>query len=154
MSEAGAGFPVFGEADWRKTAEAALKGGALDSLISKTADGLRIEPICTPRSGARALRASAGAWMALARMENPDPGAANEAALDDLAQGADGLQVVFAGAMVWPNGTRPPSTRRSPASDSILAPASNSIWACKARRRPLVSPMRWSARKPPPKPAM
>ena len=98
MSEAGAGFPVFGEADWRKTAEAALKGGALDSLISKTADGLRIEPICTPRSGARALRASAGAWMALARMENPDPGAANEAALDDLAQGADGLQVVFAGA--------------------------------------------------------
>ena len=33
-----------------------------------------------------------------ARLDHPDAGEANAQALDDLAEGADGLQVVFAGA--------------------------------------------------------
>ena len=39
-----------------------------------------------------------GAWRVLARVDHPDADAANVQALDDLANGADGLEVVFAGA--------------------------------------------------------
>ena len=49
-------------------------------------------------TGRARYRGEAGPWRAFARIDHPDPGAANEQALDDLANGADGLQVVFAGA--------------------------------------------------------
>jgi methylmalonyl-CoA mutase len=35
----------------------------------------------------------------MARLDHPDPGEANAQALDDLADGADGLAVVFAGGV-------------------------------------------------------
>ena len=50
-------FPAWTEADWRKAAEAALKGASLDKLVTRTADGLRIEPVYLPAEGPRALRA-------------------------------------------------------------------------------------------------
>lgn len=40
-----ADFPAASLADWRTAAEAALKGKPLDSLTSKTPDGLAVEPI-------------------------------------------------------------------------------------------------------------
>ncbi len=92
------GFPAWGEADWRKAAEAALKGASLEMLASKTADGIRIEPLYPPASGARPLRAE-GPWRVIARLDHPDAGEANTQALDDLAGGADGLQVVFTRAL-------------------------------------------------------
>jgi methylmalonyl-CoA mutase len=92
------GFPAWGEADWRKAAQTALKGASLDTLASSTADGLRIEPIYAPAEGARPLRTDAP-WRVIARLDNPDAGGANSQALDDLAGGADGLQVVFSGAV-------------------------------------------------------
>ncbi len=91
-------FPAWTEADWRKAAEAALKGASLDKLVTRTADGLRVEPVYQPGSGPRALRAE-GAWRVIARLDHPDAREANAQALEDLAGGADGLQVVFAGAI-------------------------------------------------------
>jgi methylmalonyl-CoA mutase len=96
---AGAGvFPSWGEADWREAAEATLKGKSLDALASRTADGIEIQPVYAPADGPRALRAE-GPWRVIARLDHPDAGEANAQALEDLAGGADGLQVVFSGAV-------------------------------------------------------
>ena len=97
MAEAAARFASYDEADWRQAAEAALKGAGFAALISKTADGVALQPIYARGSGPRALRAS-DRGRALARLDHPDCAAANEQALDDLGAGADGLQVIFAGA--------------------------------------------------------
>ncbi|HEY3720155.1 MAG TPA: methylmalonyl-CoA mutase, partial [Roseiarcus sp.] len=86
-------FPVFSEADWRAAVEASLKGGSLDEPVSKTSDGIALEPLYGRREGARATRGSAGPWAVLARVDHPEPGDANAQALEDLANGADGLQV-------------------------------------------------------------
>ena len=48
-------FPAYGEADWRKAAEAALKGASFDRLVSRSADGFPIEPIYAPAAGPRPL---------------------------------------------------------------------------------------------------
>ena len=98
MAEFAGAFPAYGEADWRNAAQAALKGASFDRLISRTCDAIALQPLYPRHEGPRALRGQPGAWRALARLDHPDPGAANEQALDDLAGGADGLQVVFAGA--------------------------------------------------------
>lgn len=98
MSAAANLFPVYGEEDWRKAAIAALKGGSIDKLVSKTSDGLSLGPIHAAATGPRALGARQGAWKALARLDHPEADEANEAAREDLANGADGLQIVFAGA--------------------------------------------------------
>jgi methylmalonyl-CoA mutase len=96
-ADAGA-FPAWTEADWRKAAEAALKGAGIDTLASSTADGVRIEPLYPPGEGPRPLRADRP-WRVIARLDHPDAGEANAQALDDIAGGADGLQVVFSGAV-------------------------------------------------------
>ncbi|HEX9167445.1 MAG TPA: methylmalonyl-CoA mutase family protein [Roseiarcus sp.] len=51
-----------------------------------------------PAEGPRALGPS-GPWRVIARLDHPSPSEANAQALDDLANGADGLQVVFSGAL-------------------------------------------------------
>jgi methylmalonyl-CoA mutase len=91
-------FPAATEADWRRAAEAALHGASLETLASQTADGIRIEPVYRPAEGPRALGRD-GPWRVVARLDHPDPGEANAQALDDLANGADALQVVFSGAL-------------------------------------------------------
>ena len=91
-------FPAYTEADWRKAAEAALKGASLETLVSKTADGVRIEPVYPPAEGPRAIRPG-GPWRVIARLDHPNADEANAQALDDLANGADGLQIVFSGAL-------------------------------------------------------
>jgi methylmalonyl-CoA mutase len=91
-------FPVFSQDDWRKAATAALKGAPLEKLQSRTSDGIVLGPLHAPGSGPRALRAEPGAWKTMARVDHVEPSEANAAALEDLAGGADGLQIVFAGA--------------------------------------------------------
>jgi methylmalonyl-CoA mutase len=91
-------FPAYTEADWRRAAEAALKSGNLEALVSETADGVRIEPVYPPAEGPRAIRPG-GPWRIIARLDHPNADEANTQALDDLASGADGLQIVFAGAL-------------------------------------------------------
>ena len=91
-------FPGHTQADWRKAAETALKGVSLETLTWKTPDGLRVEPVYPPAEGPRAHRPG-GPWRIIARLDHPDAGEANAQALDDLANGADGLTVVFSGAL-------------------------------------------------------
>jgi methylmalonyl-CoA mutase len=91
-------FPATTQADWAKAAETALKGASLETLVSKTADGVRIEPVYPPAQGPRALR-SGGPWRIIARLDHPNADEANAQALDDLANGADGLQIVSSGAL-------------------------------------------------------
>ncbi|MBI1867893.1 MAG: methylmalonyl-CoA mutase [Methylocystis sp.] len=93
-------FPHADAARWRKIVEHALKGAAFDQLISKTYDGIAIDPLYARARapGPRALRANAGRWTILARVDHADLDAANRLALDDLEGGADGLHIVFAGA--------------------------------------------------------
>ncbi len=98
MGAAASLFPAYTEADWRRAAEAALNGANLDTLVSKTADGVRIEPVYRPAEGPRALGPD-GPWRVVARLDHPEPGEANAQALDDLINGADDLQVVFSGAL-------------------------------------------------------
>ncbi len=91
-------FPAYSEADWRKASEAALKGASLETLVSKTADGVRIEPVYPPAEGPRALRPGSP-WRIIARLDHAHADEANAQALDDLANGADGLQIVSSGAI-------------------------------------------------------
>jgi methylmalonyl-CoA mutase len=93
-------FPQGKEEDWRKIVDRALKGAPFEKLISKTYDGVAVQPLY-PRAtapGPRALRAAPGRWSILARVDHNDPATANRLALDDLEGGADGLHIVFAGA--------------------------------------------------------
>lgn len=91
-------FPARSEADWRKAAEAALRGVALEKLVSLTTDGLALGPLHAARAGARAFRGEAGPWQALSRVDHPNAQDFNAQAREDLENGADGLAVVFAGS--------------------------------------------------------
>ena len=91
-------FSVRSEADWRKAAEAALKGGSLDKLVSVTADGLKLGPLHGRAEGPRALRGEPGPWKALSRLDHPSADDFNAQAREDIDNGAEGLSVVFAGA--------------------------------------------------------
>src|SRR4051794_27327119 len=89
--------------DWRKLVDGVLKGAPFEKLVSKTYDGLRIEPIYPRASGAAPVvgRAPASPWQIVQRIDHPDASKANAQALHDLENGATGLALVFAGA----NGT-------------------------------------------------
>lgn len=91
-------FPARSEAEWRKAAEAALKGAALDKLTCVTADAIRLGPLHAGRVGARALRGAPGPWKALSRLDHPSPADFNAQAHEDIDNGADGLALVFAGS--------------------------------------------------------
>jgi methylmalonyl-CoA mutase len=99
-----ADFAPASHDDWRKLVDGVLKGASFEKLVSKTYDGLRIQPIY-PRARAAtpvAGRAEAAPWQILQRIDHPDAAVANAQALHDLENGADGLTLVFAGA----NGAR------------------------------------------------
>jgi methylmalonyl-CoA mutase len=94
-------FPEATEVQWRGLVEKVLKGAAYEAkLVSHSADGLRIEPLYAKAEGAppRALRAQAGRWGIVQRVDHPEPLAANGLALTDLENGASGLVLVFSGA--------------------------------------------------------
>ncbi len=79
MAEAAARLASYGEADWRRAAEATLKGAGFATLISRGADGIELQPLYPRREGPRALH-SGGGWRVLARLDHPDPAAANDQA--------------------------------------------------------------------------
>jgi methylmalonyl-CoA mutase len=86
--------------DWRKLVDGVLKGASFERLVSKTADGLKIEPIYPRAQGAAPIagRPAAAPWQIMQRIDYPDPAIANAQALHDLENGAGGLTLVFAGA--------------------------------------------------------
>jgi methylmalonyl-CoA mutase len=97
-------FPPATREMWLKLVDGVLKGAPFDRLVSKTADGLTIEPIYSRADGARTVagRAATAPWQVIQRVDHPDPAEANKQALNDLENGATGLSLVFVGA----NGAR------------------------------------------------
>jgi methylmalonyl-CoA mutase len=96
-----AAFPPASREDWHALVEQLLKAGAFDQkLVSKTRDGLRIEPLYERAAGARPLsaRVPGAPWTVMQRVDHPDPAKANVEALHDLENGATGLAIVVAGA--------------------------------------------------------
>jgi methylmalonyl-CoA mutase len=86
--------------DWRKLVDGVLKGAAFEKLVTKTYDGLKIDPIYPRAKGATPVagRAAAMPWQIMQRIDHPDAVMANTQALHDLQNGATGLSLVFAGA--------------------------------------------------------
>src|SRR6266478_4193155 len=86
--------------DWRKLVDSVLKGAPFERLVSKTYDGLTIEPIYPRARDAAPIagRLAAAPWQIMQRIDHPDAALANAQALHDLGNGATGLTLVFAGA--------------------------------------------------------
>ena len=85
---------------WQARVAAILKGESTEKLMSRTADGIRIEPLYQQIHGARAERADHAPWTVMQRVDHPDGVKANAQALDDLENGAGGLCIVNANADV------------------------------------------------------
>ncbi|HKQ95082.1 MAG TPA: methylmalonyl-CoA mutase family protein, partial [Aestuariivirgaceae bacterium] len=86
--------------DWLARAGALMPGRDPERLSARTAEGIRIAPLYTERVPlAVPRRRSAGRpWTIMQRIDHPEGVRANAAALDDLAGGATGLVLIFAGA--------------------------------------------------------
>jgi methylmalonyl-CoA mutase len=87
--------------DWLKLVRAALKGQPYEKLVTRSYDGLAIEPLRARAVDARPIvgRAPGAAWALMQRVDHPDPAEANAQALHDLENGATGLTLVFAGSL-------------------------------------------------------
>lgn len=84
---------------WLGLVEGVLKGADFEKrLVSKSADGLRIEPLYDPAEPSPQPVRAPGPWRVAQRMDHPDLAAANAQALADLEGGADALVLVFAAA--------------------------------------------------------
>ncbi|CAL8967652.1 Methylmalonyl-CoA mutase small subunit [Rhodoplanes serenus] len=95
-------FPPATREQWLALVEGTLKGAPFEKrLVSKTYDGLRIEPLYPSDRTAKpvAARASGAPWLVMQRVDHPDAKAANAEALHDLEHGATGLSLVFAGSL-------------------------------------------------------
>ena len=96
-----AAFPQVAYDDWLKLARKAIGDAEFDAaLVSATDDGSRIDPLYQRvRDPMPVLRAEPDQpWSIVQRVDDPDPVRANRQALDDLANGATGLSIVFEGA--------------------------------------------------------
>ena len=93
-----ADFPPVTREDWLKLVRAALKDRPFERLTTKTYDGIAIEPLYGRATGAGPIAARQGPWRVMARIDQPDPAAANKQALHELENGATGLTLVFAGS--------------------------------------------------------
>ncbi len=95
-----AAFPPATREDWLALVKRTLKGTPYEELVSKTRDGLAIEPIYERAAGARPIagRPAGTPWIVMQRVDHPDATAANAEALDDLKNGTTGLAILAAGA--------------------------------------------------------
>jgi methylmalonyl-CoA mutase len=94
-------FPPADEAQWRAAVDKALKGGDFEKkLVSRTADGIAIQPLYPRKPDATLVAGTAAGsrWRVTQRVDHPQPDEAAELALADLAGGADGLALVFHGS--------------------------------------------------------
>ena len=91
-------FRPSSESAWRELAVKAIKGADFEAkLVSRTADGIRMEPLYPKAEGShgRPVRAELGDWRVVQRIDLPEPDAARVQALEDLNNGASGLALVF-----------------------------------------------------------
>ncbi len=101
---------------WRARAEKALKGEAFESLVSRTLDGIEIQPLYPRARGeGLALRQRPDRpWTIVQRVDHPGAAEANDLALADLMGGANGLALVFEGApSAYGFGLRPGDLKRA-----------------------------------------
>jgi len=92
-------FPATDRADWVRLVEKALKERPFDRLVSRTYDGIAIEPLYERAATTSVTgRAPGRPWTVMQRIDHPDPKSANDEALHELRNGADGLVLVLAGA--------------------------------------------------------
>jgi methylmalonyl-CoA mutase len=118
-------FPPASREDWLAFVEKSLQGASFDKrLVSRTYDGLGIEPLYKKAERSRPIagRAASARWGVVQRLDHPDPAAANVEALHDLENGATGLAILVAGA---------PSANGyglRDASRQMLARALNNVW--------------------------
>ena len=93
-------FPASTDAGWRKLVDNVLKGAPFENLVGQSADGLLIQPLYPRARGdvPRALKAQAGDWAVMQRIDHPDAATAHSLAMADLEGGADALALVFSGA--------------------------------------------------------
>ena len=99
-----ADFPGVSESEWLVQAQTTLKADNIDQLITKTRDGISIQPIYeTPDQAFPNLSspkpANTAPWKIMQRVDIPDIAAANQQILDDLLNGATGICVVLPGAV-------------------------------------------------------
>jgi len=89
---------VPGTADWRRVVAATLKGRGFAALQSRTRDGILIEPLYEGRSDfpLASMRGSRP-WTIVQSVDDADSDRANDQALEDVAGGATGLSLNFAG---------------------------------------------------------
>src|ERR1700730_14363592 len=85
--------------DWRKLVDGVLKGAPFEKLVGKTYDSLKIDPIYPRARGAAPVagRGAGAPWQIMQRIDQPDPAQANAQPLHDLENGANGLELEFAG---------------------------------------------------------
>jgi hypothetical protein len=70
-------FPSIDEAQWKALAEASLKGRPFETLRSRTADGITVEPVYSAAHDAATLpagpdRLAADMWTLTQRADMPD----------------------------------------------------------------------------------
>jgi methylmalonyl-CoA mutase len=93
-------FPATNRTEWLRLVEKALKDRPFDRLISKTYDGIPVEPLYARAAAAAPVigRVPGLPWRIMQRVDHPDPSDANIQARQDLENGADGLVLMLAGA--------------------------------------------------------
>jgi methylmalonyl-CoA mutase len=113
-------FPQAELADWQALVAEALKGAPHTPMRSTTYDGIVIEPLYARAKDANVIpgRVPGEPWAVIQRIDLPDPAAANTQILDDLNNAANGVQLVFEGA-VGDYGFSLPATKQ--AIDQALA---------------------------------
>ena len=99
----GSDFAAASDAQWRGLVDKVLKGGDFAKrLVTRTADGIAIQPLYTRRDGAAVDGAARGAirigaaWDIRQLHVESDPAAANSAIRDDLAGGVTSITLQIA----------------------------------------------------------
>jgi methylmalonyl-CoA mutase len=95
-------FPPATREAWLALVDTILKGASFEEkLVTRTHGGLRIEPLYARPASAQPVagRAPVAPWQVMQRVDHPDPAAAHVQVLEDLANGATGLALVFQGAV-------------------------------------------------------
>lgn len=94
-------FPATTHAQWRKLVDGVLKGASFDTLRSRSADGLIIEPLYPRDADAAPVagRTPGARWQVMQRIDHPDPDACNAEVLHEFDNGANGVVLIPAGAI-------------------------------------------------------
>jgi methylmalonyl-CoA mutase len=92
-------FPAATREQWLALVDRVLKGRPFATLRARTTDGIPIEPLYARARQDSRVASRQGRWQVMARIDHPDPAAANAQALQELEGGANGLVLVGAGAV-------------------------------------------------------